>query len=98
MSSRVLTLLKQASAEASETATADQALHHSHQTKDQRPEFELDVTEEPPTSDQFRSILDYVGAHRAKDLVEGATDASDAIRRLSEHGGAFKRPVVSKPL
>ena len=94
---RVLNLLKQASAAASETATEDQATDHSQQNKIQRTEFELNVTEDAPTSDQLRSILEYVGARRAKDIVKGARDAGDAIRKLGEDKGSFRPPVVSSP-
>lgn len=89
-STRVLTLLKQAS----ETATEDQALNHSHQNKFQRSEFELNITEEPPTSDQLRSILEYVGGSRAKDLVVGARNEADAIKTLAQDPSKFRAPVV----
>jgi hypothetical protein len=88
----VLTLLKQASAQASENATEDQASDHSAQNKIQRSDFDLDVTEEAPTSDQLRTILEYVGGKNAGRLVQGAKDVEDALR-LRENG--FKRPVVS---
>lgn len=92
---RVLTKLKQISAQASETATQDQATDHTAQNKLQRTDFELNVTEEPPTSDQLRSILEYVGGLRASQLVDGARDAQDAMRKLKEDGRKFKVPVVS---
>ncbi|EEH33438.2 hypothetical protein PAAG_04488 [Paracoccidioides lutzii Pb01] len=105
-SSRVLALLKQANAAAAANATIDQA---SETSPSQRSEFELDVTEEPPTPDQLKNILDYVGADvggdvgRARggaamakpgDLVQGAQDRLDALRRLKEDGGRFVRPVI----
>ncbi|KAL8828320.1 MAG: hypothetical protein Q9191_002660 [Dirinaria sp. TL-2023a] len=91
---RVLTQLKQLSAHASETATEDQATDHTHQNKLQRTQFELNVTEEPPTSDQVRTILEYVGERKASQLVDGARDAKDAIRKLKEDSRRFKVPVV----
>lgn len=94
-STRVLTLLKQASAQASETATEDQASDHTHQNKIQRSEFELNVTEEPPTTDQLRSILEYVGGSRAKDVVEGARNEADAIKTLAQNPSKFRAPIVS---
>lgn len=94
-STRVLTLLKQASAQASETATEDQASDHTHQNKIQRSEFELNVTEEPPTTDQLRSILEYVGGSRAKDVVEGARNEADAIKTLAQDPSKFRAPIVS---
>ncbi|KAL9602020.1 MAG: hypothetical protein Q9219_002128 [cf. Caloplaca sp. 3 TL-2023] len=93
---RAQTLLKQISAHASETATEDQATDHTQQNKLQRTEFELNVTEEPPTSDQLRSILEYVGssAGRAGQIVEGAVDEADALRKLKEDPNRFQRPVI----
>ena len=91
---RVLTILKQASAHASETATEDQAADHTHQNKLQRTEFELNVTEQAPTSDQLRTILEYVGERRAKDVIDGAKDAEDAIQKLKENPKRFRAPVV----
>ena len=76
-------------------ATEDQASDHSHQNNIQRSEFELNVTEDPPTSDQLRTILEYVGARRAKDIVEGARDTGDALKKLREDGTKFRRPIVS---
>lgn len=92
---RALTLLKQASAYASEHSTEDQAADHSHQNRFERTEFELNITEDPPTSDQLRSIFEYIGAKRAADLVKGAKDEADAMKRLREDGENFRRPVVS---
>ncbi|KAH6716394.1 hypothetical protein BKA61DRAFT_423729, partial [Leptodontidium sp. MPI-SDFR-AT-0119] len=61
---RVYTLLKQASAIASEYATEDQANNYSHQTLAHREEFELNITEDPPTAGQLRGILEYIGTQR----------------------------------
>ncbi|KAI4120296.1 MAG: hypothetical protein LQ338_007115 [Usnochroma carphineum] len=93
---RAQTLLKQVSAHASETATEDQATDHAPQNKVQRTEFELNVTEDPPTSDQLRTILEYVGsgAGRAGQIVEGAADEADALRKLKEDPNKFRRPVI----
>ncbi|CAF9912379.1 MAG: hypothetical protein HETSPECPRED_000924 [Heterodermia speciosa] len=91
---RVVTLLKQISAQASETATEDQASDHTHQNKLQRTTFELNVTEEVPTSDQLRTILEYVGEDKASEIVEGAKDSGDAIRRLKQNPKLFKAPVT----
>ncbi|KAI9852804.1 MAG: hypothetical protein M1838_005025 [Thelocarpon superellum] len=91
---RTLNVLKQASAAASASATEDQASGHSHQNAVQRSDFEMNVTEEAPTADQLRSILEYVGARRAGDIVQGARDEADAMRKLRENGESFKRPVV----
>lgn len=60
----------------------------------QRTEFELNVTEDPPTSDQLRTILEYVGGTRAKDVVDGARSEGDAISTLRQDPSKFKAPVV----
>ena len=93
---RAHTLLKQISAQASETATEDQATDHTAQNKIQRTQFELNVTEDPPTGDQLRTILEYVGSGggRAGQIVEGATDEADALKKLKEDPSRFKPPVV----
>ncbi|KAL9043654.1 MAG: hypothetical protein Q9214_003166 [Letrouitia sp. 1 TL-2023] len=93
---RAHTILKQVAAHASETATEDQATDHTSQNKFQRTEFELNITEDPPTPDQLRTILDYVrgGSRRADQLVDGAKDASDALRILREDSRKFKQPVT----
>ncbi|KAL8870488.1 MAG: hypothetical protein Q9174_003483, partial [Haloplaca sp. 1 TL-2023] len=93
---RAHTLLKQISAQASETATEDQAADHTAQNKIQRSEFELNVTEDPPTGDQLRTILEYVGSGggRAGQIVEGAADEADALKKLKEDPSRFKPPVI----
>jgi arsenate reductase-like glutaredoxin family protein len=91
---RVNTLLKQASANAAEYATEDQASDHSHQTHPRRQEFELDITEEPPTQDQLKNILEYVGAQKVGTIIKGAKDEADAMKKLKENSENFQRPVV----
>jgi arsenate reductase-like glutaredoxin family protein len=88
-------MLKQAAAQASQTATEDQASDHSHQNKiHKRHSFELEVTEADPTPDQVRSILEYIGAGKAGTLVKGASSESDALKILKQSADAFQRPVV----
>ncbi|KAL2056231.1 hypothetical protein ABVK25_003254 [Lepraria finkii] len=91
---RVLTLLKQVSAHASTTATEDQATDHTSQNKLQRTEFQLNVTEDPPTGDQLRTIIEYAGDRKASQIVDGARDASDAMHKLSQDVNKFKAPVT----
>lgn len=94
-STRVLTLLKQSHAQSVAHATEDQASSHEPQKKAEKPEFELDVTEDPPTSDQLKNILEYLGGPSAAGkVVQGASDESDALRRLKADGEAFQRPLV----
>jgi hypothetical protein len=91
---RVNTLLKQISANTSEHATEDQASDHTTQTHPKRQEFELEVTEAPPTPDQLKSILEYIGAQNASTIIKGARDEADAMRKLKENSESFQRPVV----
>ncbi|KAG4439292.1 hypothetical protein IFR05_005225 [Cadophora sp. M221] len=91
---KVNTFLKQVSANASEHATQDQASDHSAQSKPSRAEFELDVTEEPPTQDQLKSILEYIGVQKASTVIKGAKDEADAFKKLKENSGSFQPPVT----
>ena len=94
-STRVLTLLKQTNAQAVSHATEDQASSHQAQSKLERVEFDLDVTEAPPTADQLKSILEYLGGPgAASKVIQGANDEADAMRRLKADGEKFERPVV----
>ncbi|KAI4933845.1 uncharacterized protein J4E92_003514 [Alternaria infectoria] len=94
-STRVLTLLKQANAQSVAHATEDQASSHKAQDKAERTEFELDVTEAPPTTDQLKNILDYLGGSGAAGkVISGAENENDAMRRLKADGSAFQRPLV----
>lgn len=94
-STRVLTLLKQANAQAAAHATEDQASSHEAQNKLERVEFELDVTEAPPTGDQLKNIIDYLGGPSAvSKVISGAQDEADAVRRLKADGDSFQRPLV----
>ncbi|OJJ85174.1 uncharacterized protein ASPGLDRAFT_147994 [Aspergillus glaucus CBS 516.65] len=101
-SAHALTILKQASTIASETATEDQASDYSNHAKNQQTEFQLEVTEGSPTNDQLRSILDYVadnGVGKKKtyvpgEIVKGARDAEDALARFKEDKERFVRPIT----
>jgi len=92
---RVATALRQAAAAASETSTEDQASDHTAQSKAaRRPEFKLEVTETPPTADQLRTILGYVGQQRVGSIVKGANDEQEALRKFNENVENLQRPVV----
>lgn len=94
-STRVHTLLKQANAQSVATATEDQASSHATQNQAEKTEFDLDVTEAPPTADQLKNILEYLGGPGAAGrVVEGAKDETDALRRLKADGNTFQRPLV----
>ncbi|KAI1272684.1 DUF1687-domain-containing protein [Xylaria sp. FL0933] len=91
---RAATVLKQASANASESATEDQASDHSHQTNPHRPEFELNITEDPPTADQLKTILEYVGKPKISSIVKGATTENEALKKFKESVDNLHRPLV----
>ena len=92
---RAHTILKQASAQSVATATEDQASSHDAHNKAERHEFDLDVTEAPPTADQLKNIVEYLGGPSAVGrVIQGAKDETDALRRLKADGDAFQRPLV----
>ncbi|RYP53620.1 hypothetical protein DL769_010489 [Monosporascus sp. CRB-8-3] len=93
---RAANLLKQVSANATESATEDQASDHTPQTNSfrQREEFDLNITEDPPTADQLRTILEYVGKNKISSVVNGASTENEALKKFRESTDNFKRPVV----
>ncbi|THV75963.1 hypothetical protein D6C84_05293 [Aureobasidium pullulans] len=91
---RVHTLLKQTAAAAQTTATQDQASSHPQQSKIERTNFELDVQEGAPTSDQLTNIFEYLGQDKIGNVIEGASSPTEALRKLKESGSAFQRPLV----
>ncbi|KAK5108823.1 hypothetical protein LTR62_007797 [Meristemomyces frigidus] len=91
---RAHTILKQAAGNAHATATVDQAADHSKQSKLERTNFELDVVEEAPTTDQLTNVLEYLGPSKAGNVVKDATGSSDAMRKFNAAASAFQRPVT----
>ncbi|KAF5601605.1 thioredoxin-like fold [Fusarium coicis] len=91
---RVANLLKQVSANATSGATLDQASDHSAQTAPIRDQFELNITEDPPTDDQVKTILEYVGNNGIPKVIKGANDEKEALRKFKESKENFIRPVV----
>jgi len=91
-STRVLTLLKQASAQSTSSATQDQASNHEAQNEAQYAPFELDVQTSEPTSDQLRNIVGFLGGGTggAGKAVEGASSEDDAFRKPA----SLKRPLI----
>ncbi|EEU47450.1 hypothetical protein NCS52_00359600 [Fusarium sp. LHS14.1] len=87
---RVANLLKQVSANATAGATLDQA----SETKPAREQFELNVTEDPPTDDQVKTILEYVGTSGISNIIKGANNEKDALKKFKESRENFLRPVV----
>ncbi|QPC69810.1 hypothetical protein HYE68_000562 [Fusarium pseudograminearum] len=91
---RVTNLLKQVSANASSGATLDQTSDHSVQTAPIREEFELNITEDAPTEDQVKTILEYVGTSGIHKVINGANTEKDALKKFKESKENFVRPVV----
>ncbi|KAI1116589.1 DUF1687-domain-containing protein [Nemania sp. NC0429] len=94
---RAATILKQASANATAAATEDQASDHSPQTIPHRIDFELDITEQPPTGDQLKTILEYVGKDKVSSIIQGAKSENEALKKYRENAESFKYPVVCPP-
>ncbi|KAL1633089.1 hypothetical protein SLS56_003160 [Neofusicoccum ribis] len=90
---RVVNLLKQAQANSSTTTTIDQA-SSTDQHKAEQHEFDLEVQEQPPTSDQVETILTYLGADNASKVVEGATNQEEAVRKFKLNANSFIKPLV----
>lgn len=95
-STRVVTFLKQANANAQATATEDQASSHEPQSNTERVDFNLDIQEGPPTGDQLKSIMEYIGGHNAGKVILGARDLSSAMTKLKEDAELFQRPLVTR--
>ncbi|KAI0913116.1 DUF1687-domain-containing protein [Ustulina deusta] len=91
---RAATVLKQASANATESATEDQASNHTHQTNPHRSDFELNITEDPPTADQLRTILEYVGKSKISSIIQGATNEKEALKKFKESIDSLQRPLI----
>jgi arsenate reductase-like glutaredoxin family protein len=60
-----------------------------------RDPFELEITEEPPTAEQLRTILEHMDKGDISQVVEGSHDQKEALRRFKESKETFLRPVVS---
>lgn len=87
-------ILKTASANATSGATIDQASDHSAQTKINRDQFELNITEEAPTPDQVKTILEYVGKGAISTIIKGAHNEKEALKKYQENKESLLRPVV----
>jgi uncharacterized protein DUF1687 len=97
-STRVVNLLKQVNANASQTTTEDQAGDPTAQTNVRDEPFELNVTEDPPTADQLRTMLEYAeqaGQGEIPRIVEGANNVTQALKAFEKSKESFRRPVVS---
>ncbi|KAL2117875.1 hypothetical protein VTJ04DRAFT_7535 [Mycothermus thermophilus] len=84
-SARVVAALRKASEAAAESSAANSS---------GRSEFQLDITEAPPTPDQLQTILGYVGRQGIPSVVTGANDEAEAMKKFKENVENFRRPVV----
>ncbi|KAL5339610.1 thioredoxin-like protein [Aspergillus crustosus] len=95
-STKTLNILKAASSAAST----------SNSSPTSRGEFQLEITTGPPTTDQLRNIIEYISgpdngaskpggqSYGVSEIVSGARDAEDAIKKFKEDSGRFVRPVT----
>jgi hypothetical protein len=97
---RAAAVLRQASANATASATEDQAADHTAQNDEAKglESFELDISEDLPNEDQLRTILDYAGEGNAGIVVSGASSVSDALKKYKRDEQSFRRPLVCLPL
>ncbi|KAG5983135.1 hypothetical protein E4U55_000721 [Claviceps digitariae] len=94
-STRVVNLVKQISANAQAGATLDQASDHTAQTQAHRDPFELNITEDPPTVEQVKTILDYIGKENFGKVIKGAVNnENDAVKKFHESKENFLRPLT----
>jgi hypothetical protein len=91
---KVANLMKQVSANASVTATHDEASDNSGKTKVTRDPFELNITEDLPTMDQVQTILGYVGTGGVSKVIKGASNEQEALKLFKEGRDKFHRPMV----
>ncbi|UNI24035.1 hypothetical protein JDV02_009814 [Purpureocillium takamizusanense] len=66
----------------------------SNYTLPKRDPFDLNITEEPPTPEQVQTILEYVGKDNISQIIKGARDEKDALRKFKESKENFVRPVT----
>ncbi|RCI08743.1 hypothetical protein L249_4727 [Ophiocordyceps polyrhachis-furcata BCC 54312] len=85
-SNRVAELLKRTSIQAQTAAAENKA--------SEREPFELDITEEPPTSGQVETILEYAGPRGIPRVIRDARDQKDAMQRFKESKDNFLRPIT----
>ncbi|KAI1122214.1 DUF1687-domain-containing protein [Nemania abortiva] len=87
---RAAAVLKQVSTNATEAAAEDSASRKPNIRSD----FELNITEEPPTADQLKTILEYVGKNKISSIIQGATSENDALKKFNGSPDSFKYPVI----
>ncbi|KAI5804903.1 hypothetical protein EDC01DRAFT_610640, partial [Geopyxis carbonaria] len=90
-STKVLSVLRSAITKAEENSLAGK--------KGADTTFQLEVVEAPnvPTASQLKSILEYVGANKVGQIVQGARNEKDAVKILEE-GGPVSSERVLRPL
>jgi arsenate reductase-like glutaredoxin family protein len=54
----------------------------------------MQITEEPPTADQLKTIFEYLGTGKVGEIVKGATGESEALRIFKGDPESFQRPVL----
>src|SRR5690606_21094665 len=59
-----------------------------------RDPFELTIEEEAPTEGQVETILEYAGEKNIANVIEGANNMPEALRRFQLNKDTFQRPMV----
>lgn len=82
---RIATLLKQAAG--SGAAVSDNA-------PAKKSDFELNITEEAPTTEQLTTILDYVGKAGIPSIISNAQNQEEALKKFKQNADSLNRPIV----
>ncbi|KAI1007841.1 hypothetical protein K3495_g388 [Podosphaera aphanis] len=90
-SEKALNILKQACTKSSAVASKNP---NCDSLPLQRDEFQLEVTEELPTQDQLRSILEYAGPSKLNSIVKEAQNKEDALQALRANRLNFQKPII----
>ncbi|RKF62702.1 putative duf1687 domain containing protein [Erysiphe neolycopersici] len=94
-SRNVYNILKKASENASAASSGVSSSSDSSSFKKRDP-FELEITEELPTRDQLRSILEYVreGPGIESVIINGAKNEDDAWKKMIANSDNLHRPLI----
>jgi arsenate reductase-like glutaredoxin family protein len=96
-SARAAALLKEASTAVSAKAGGEPSTIGGKPVSTSRPEFDVEITEKPPTNDQLSTILSYIQPTMISQIVKGATSESEALKKFNDDARNFQRPVVRQP-
>ncbi|POS86658.1 hypothetical protein EPUL_002287 [Erysiphe pulchra] len=94
-SRNVFNILKKASENASVASSGISSSSDSSSFKRRDP-FQLEITEELPTRDQLKCILEYVREDPGIEsvMINGAKDENDAWKKMIANSDNFRRPLI----